>query len=132
MLHDRQGRWTSLLSERQVLMAEYVVNCDTKTYEELVSGIKTFGFLKSEGNYQAGDVLVLQEQHSNFYSGRNVRCLITDIFESEYLPDEILVSFQLLFPESEPRIPVKVFFELFQLYNKSRRECEALKEALEK
>ena len=66
-------------------------------------------------------------------TGRCLDCKVTDVYHFVHFDEpSVLISFQIVFPESEPRIPVKIFTELYHLYIKSRRECEALKEAAER
>ena len=115
-------------------MAEFKVNCDNELYQNIISGIQTYLlFQAGDCNYQVGDTVILSECRKGVYTGRRIVCVITCVYRFVHFNEpSVLISFQILFPEAESRIPVKVFTELFHLYNQRCKECEALKEVIEK
>ena len=111
-------------------MADHNVKILPEHYSKVSAGIKTFESRKNDRGYLVGDKLILHEWNGTIYTGRVIECLITDVYQGEFAKDGYcILSIQLLFPEREPRMSVKMYTELFHLYNQSRRECEALKES---
>ena len=114
-------------------MTVYEVKILPEYYIEVLAGIKTYESRIYDRNYQSGDKLILKEWNGTMFTGRVIECLITDVYCGEFAKDGYcILSFKILFPDSEPIIPVKVYTELFYMYNKLRRECEALREEIHK
>jgi len=111
-------------------MREFEVNVSPGRYQEIVSGVRTFLLVK-RGRYEVNDKLTLREKKGDLLTGRNVQVQITDIYSGEPCSSEFsIVSFQILFPATEPRIPVAVFMQQFNNFCELRREHEALKESI--
>ena len=114
-------------SERRV--RGLVVECNVKheDYVKIVTGQKTFLHAKRE-KYGIGDELVLRELRGDLLTGRCVRCVVTGVYSGELVDERFCVlSFQPIYPESDPKIPISVFMEMQRLYNNACRECERLK-----
>lgn len=90
-------------------------------YQNIVSGVRTFLIGRSD-RYKPGDTVVLHE-FSERRTGRQAVCQITHTYAGQHVIGDGLcvMSFQLVFPESEPRIPVKVFMELHKLLRDTQK-----------
>ena len=110
-------------------MTEHCIRILPKSYHEVIAGIKTFINRKDDGSCEVGDKLVMREHNGTMFTGRSIECLITDVYRGDFAKDGYcILSFQIIYPESEPRLSVSSYMELYDLYVKSRSECEALKE----
>ena len=95
-------------------MRQWEINVRPSTYQEIVSGIRTF-FTGERERYLPGDRIVLYE-FGACRSGRKTVCEITHVYTGKDVSsDKCILSFQIVLPEDEPRIPVKVFMELHKL-----------------
>lgn len=107
---------------------EHNVKILPEYYRLIVAGLKTFESRIDDRDYQAGDTLRLNEWNGSLFTGRSVKCLITDVYRGEYAKDNYcILSFQVVFPETEPRCPMERFMELHRLLLDTRRECEELR-----
>lgn len=108
-------------------MLDKYIDCTPEFLHMVSAGLKTCCVVP--GICYEGDNITFREVKKGLLTGRCVKVTVT---ECEDYPDGgRLVSFLVLYPELEPRIPVKAYIELYHLYTNVCRERDALKEGLQ-
>ena len=101
-------------------------------YELVAAGIKTGELRKYDRAYCPGDVLEINEWTDGKYTGRRLDLLITHVLaDPDYVKEGFcLLSFQIVYPDFEPKMRVCTWGRLYQLYLKVCRKYDLLKEQI--
>lgn len=98
-------------------------------YRCILAGIINIFAHENNDEFCICDKLRFKEFNGSIYTGRVCECLITNVERGKHVADGYcIISFQLFFPETEPRFPMSAYMELFQLYAEARTELDVLKE----
>jgi len=107
---------------------KHEITLKQENFEKILLGVRTFLVWKENVTIQEGDTVRFMEQRDKLFTGRNVECTITDDCRKKYSGEHYcLLSFQVTFPDTEPKIPVKVYMELWNRWVQTARELDALK-----
>ena len=106
----------------------HVLDCSPEHYSDLSLGIRTCDMLVSDRPFNVGDSLVYHEISGEKYTGRCVEAVITHIYGGSMIAaGHLLLHFQIIFPDSGPKIPIKTYMELLKNYNDLSSELEKLR-----
>ena len=107
------------------MATEHDIKIFKENYNEVISGVKTFICRKDSPSYIMGDTLLLKEWNGLNYTGREIRCLVTDVYRGELAREGYcILSIQLHIDSDTPCCPMPIFMELHALYVEARRRSE--------
>jgi hypothetical protein len=99
-------------------------------YELVTAGIKTAESRRADRDYRPGDILEINEWSDGKFTGRRAELLISHVLsDPEYVKEGfVILSFQMIFPDTEPRMSISTWERLYENYLKVIQAYEKLQE----
>ena len=107
---------------------KHEIKLTNEHFEQILLGNRTFLSWNDSRHFEQGDTLVLIERIGETFTGRVIEATVTDVHQGRYSREGcVLISFQILFPVTEPKIPISTYMELWSKWLATVNELEALK-----